>query len=561
MSDKIKIDEFTIENINKDFNIPIYQRPYAWTTKEVEVLLMDFFNAYNNEKDYYIGNIVTYPNNDKLDIVDGQQRWTTLFLIGIIAGWEKNINLDYEIREKDREFLEEIQNKFDEKKQYQDINNNLIENLRFIKSFFDDKKDDDFKKWISTNVKFVLTELNENIDVNKYFEVMNNRGIQLEKHHILKANLLSKIDKEEQKIYAKVWDYCSDMNVYLEEYILKDEENEEKIKDIRKGLLSKPLKQFTGNDSEEKTLFEILGEDKVKIDTEANKEINSTKEIYKSIISFESFLLHIYKITIDDTITINDSDLLEIIKIDNSKNAKEFIEAILEYRVLFDYFVFKRDKEQKAYLKTIDIDNEGTIKTDNNLLMIELLFEITSSKFNLWLTDFLKQVKTQKDTNSLVEFLETKDKKEAKKRKADKEFEELLNQGTSTPHYWFYKLEYLLWKDDVWKDIKILKSYNINNYRLKHLSSIEHIQPQHPQAECKEWGDCNIDNFGNLALISKNMNSKLSNQCFKNKRADIEKQISNGRVESLKMLLIYSKYNDWNSDNCKEHYDEMINIL
>jgi len=569
--------EYTVSQIEYSFNIPIYQRPYAWNAKEVEVLLMDFYNAFESDKEsYYIGNIVTSISSEKQDIVDGQQRFTTLFLIGVIAKWDKNIQLEYEIRENDREFLEYIvNNNFKEKEKYDDINSNLIENLKFIENVFENerigegnssveiKNIETFSQWIYTNVKFILTQLSGDIDVQKYFEVMNNRGVQLEKHHILKANLLHTIDNDdEKKRYAKIWDYCSDMNVYLEEYILKDEDNTEKIKEVRKKLLKNPIDSFDTNNNTEIKLLDILDSTVMQkdIDNEIKKEKLNKKQSYKSIISFETFLLHVYKISYDENIKINDSNLLEIIKIDTPNfSAKKFIKDILEYRILFDYFVFKRDKEQKPKLRTLN--DENGMMEDSSLLMIELLFEITSSKFNLWLTEFLKFIKINKDKNEIVKKLEKLDNKEMMKRKGGKNFDNILNQGTSTPHYWFYKLDYILWKDYNWKAINVIKKYSIVDFRFTNLVSIEHIQPQNPEEECQEWGEFDINNFGNLALISNHMNSKLSNQCFMNKKSDIEKQINNKTVESLKMLLLYSKYENWNVENCKTHHEEMVKLL
>ncbi|WOE71072.1 hypothetical protein RZR97_05710 [Hydrogenimonas thermophila] len=75
--------------------------------------------------------------------------------------------------------------------------------------------------------KIVLTILPEGIDIVKYFEVMNNRGKQLEKHQILKAKFLEVLKNDNEINWAKIWDYCSNMNVYVEDYIyyndLKDE--------------------------------------------------------------------------------------------------------------------------------------------------------------------------------------------------------------------------------------------------------------------------------------------------------------------------------------------------
>ncbi|EGD3084226.1 DUF1524 domain-containing protein, partial [Campylobacter coli] len=98
----------------------------------------------------------------------------------------------------------------------------------------------------------------------------------------------------------------------------------------------------------------------------------------------------------------------------------------------------------------------------------------------------------------------------------------VLDQGTATPHYWFYRLEYYLWKYSKIKyylDGKNLKEIKLkdknfgdiaNNFYFRNLNSIEHVQAQ-SKANEKDWDDENIDNFGNLALISSSFNSSLSN--------------------------------------------------
>ena len=92
---KLSVDQQSIfalfSDKKTDFLIPDYQRPYAWTEDECETLWDDIFNfAFpNNNKDefssddeYYLGPIVTFKNNKgKLEIIDGQQRLTTLMLL------------------------------------------------------------------------------------------------------------------------------------------------------------------------------------------------------------------------------------------------------------------------------------------------------------------------------------------------------------------------------------------------------------------------------------------------------------------------------------------------
>ncbi len=92
---KLNIDQKTIESLfsdpKTDFLIPDYQRPYAWSETECRTLWDDIFSfAFpddNSEKfrttdEYFLGPIVTFKNDDgKQEIIDGQQRLTTLMLL------------------------------------------------------------------------------------------------------------------------------------------------------------------------------------------------------------------------------------------------------------------------------------------------------------------------------------------------------------------------------------------------------------------------------------------------------------------------------------------------
>lgn len=68
------------------FIIPMYQRPYTWGEDECSQLwqdIVEFFNDSDKQKDdkYFLGSIVTYIENGKQNIIDGQQRTTTLMLL------------------------------------------------------------------------------------------------------------------------------------------------------------------------------------------------------------------------------------------------------------------------------------------------------------------------------------------------------------------------------------------------------------------------------------------------------------------------------------------------
>jgi uncharacterized protein with ParB-like and HNH nuclease domain len=125
---KLNIDQKTIAGLfsdkRADFLIPDYQRPYAWEISECQTLWDDIFffafpdndytkfNSYGDE--YFLGPIVTFKNeNNKMEIIDGQQRLTTLMLL-LRAFYEKFGNMQDENSKKTKENLEKCIWKTDE---------------------------------------------------------------------------------------------------------------------------------------------------------------------------------------------------------------------------------------------------------------------------------------------------------------------------------------------------------------------------------------------------------------------------------------------------------------
>ena len=92
---KLNVDQKTIKDLfqNKkaDFLIPDYQRPYAWGENECRTLWDDIFSfaipdegrtEFDSNSEYFLGPIVTFKNDDeKMEVIDGQQRLTTLMLL------------------------------------------------------------------------------------------------------------------------------------------------------------------------------------------------------------------------------------------------------------------------------------------------------------------------------------------------------------------------------------------------------------------------------------------------------------------------------------------------
>ncbi|MBF7069543.1 DUF262 domain-containing protein [Campylobacter volucris] len=685
------------------FEIPPYQRLYEWNKEQIQTLLNDIKTKFDEDKkdenknEYFIGNVVVSKKDDKYLLIDGQQRLTTLFLIGFFLSYKKcenwqnfimqdnKLRISMPIREKEEKVLKEFAKFCNEcnnrendlflqklKEFPQDISQNIPQALETIVNWFKENIEENikenienFSKFIYSNVKFVFVKLAENTDLNRFFIRMNNRGKQLEKHEILKARLLSKIndDKSERTLYAHIWDICSQMDNYIFQ----------KASDRKISKSNESSK----DDKQKNTIDDIIKKDQQKI---TKKDDDEDKSKFKSIVDFPTFLLHVYKLAYLEEdkneiskITIDKNKLLEIIKIEE-KEAKNFIENLLKYRILFDYFVVKGiDDVENSYkirrLSKNKKNNTYTISEDSNempdLAMVQNYLRVArsgmSNNHHHWLTpflkflyknielkiaydkvgdsdkqelqikinefniitnfqDFLNKLNLSKDIEKkLIEFLENLDtalaKEQASTTEQNKNKKDLLeisnevfitleikdkqmsvedtffneenkditnlDQGTATLHYWFYRLEYYLWKYSKIeyiskvKDNEKLKEINWGNFSeiassfyFRNLNSIEHVQAQ---SKAEEWGeDKEIDNFGNLALISSSFNSSLNNQDVQSKYRDFQKRYiddTKKAIISLKLWLIYALAKDgedkitWTFEKAKKHKEQMLKIL
>ena len=125
---KLNIDQKSVRALfsekKSDFLIPDYQRPYAWGEKECQTLWDDLFlfafpdndcDKFNSESDeYFLGPIVTFKNEEgKMEIIDGQQRLTTLMLL-LRAFYEKYGSMRNDKAVKTSKFIEQCIWKTDE---------------------------------------------------------------------------------------------------------------------------------------------------------------------------------------------------------------------------------------------------------------------------------------------------------------------------------------------------------------------------------------------------------------------------------------------------------------
>lgn len=190
------IGEISMEDIyNKNIKIPFYQRPYKWKLENVRYLCEDIKDGFLKNNKYLLGNIILHEENDELNIVDGQQRLTTIALI--LKSLKKKINL-----------LENI-----------NINSNeaLKRNYSFIESYFSNfERKGDLIEFILNNLVVTYIKTKDLDEAFKFFDTQNSRGKKLDDVDLLKNHYfmhLGDMDISIQKQIAKEWKKYENMRV------------------------------------------------------------------------------------------------------------------------------------------------------------------------------------------------------------------------------------------------------------------------------------------------------------------------------------------------------------
>lgn len=184
-------------NIQGTLCIPEYQRPYLWSTKELERLINDleeYFNSTDLAKPlYYLGSIILHQENGKLNVIDGQQRITTLALLqGALGKPTPKVKYDSPIS------IFNIQENY--KFLTNDVNFDRIQNIDLAQ----------------LNVTLIVT-YNED-DAYTFFETQNTGGVRLTGVDIIKAHHLRVITTRggQQDHYAQVWESQHEVDTVVE---------------------------------------------------------------------------------------------------------------------------------------------------------------------------------------------------------------------------------------------------------------------------------------------------------------------------------------------------------
>ncbi len=372
---------------NVEYMVPIYQRNYAWEKDQIEQLLQDIQDVSNNVKNYYLGSLIVNKVENRYEVIDGQQRLTTLYLMMLcLNGLRAKYGLPQTMIVPEEALIFEARDKSNatfKKMKKGEISDEwasveLKNGYNIISSYFDlhfvenNQLNSNYEKF-SNNLKkvnIVRVQVPEGIDLNHYFEIMNTRGEQLTPHEIVKARILAVLNKTcEKKVVeaaARIWDACAMMDSYVQMNFDTETRKKmfgEKWTDFNCNSFdsavalcipeekTKKAAQNNQNDEEKEDLTFILS-DFLKngaILKESEKIKDSQKEEqerFDSVITFPNFLLHVNAIvSANMQASLDDKDFLDTLKKywEDVNQAKVFIFATLKCRCLFDKYIIKRE--------------------------------------------------------------------------------------------------------------------------------------------------------------------------------------------------------------------------
>lgn len=622
--------------------IPMYQRNYAWDEGEITQLIQDVIDYIPEGRNYYIGTLVVFAREGKqtvFETIDGQQRLTTLSLIASYlknanvcdVSWYQKLAIDFDSREHSRQTLNAIfKGQFTDDPSevlgQKEINAAILNGYRLIKKILPQKlvenkvAPEHFAGFFFSNVHIMRVMVPKDTELNHYFEIMNNRGEQLEKHEVLKSRMMEllKDDKDALNCVQMVWEACANMEKYVQMGFTPDQRDaifgakdwgQFNITDF--DGLTMVLTQPSGADSDsgsELTLAEII--QKAGVNAAYENASNESPERFNTVINFPNFLLQVLRVQMEeDIIRLDDKRLITtfescVLKSANPVEAvKKFTFNLLRCKYLFDQYIIKREfikgtdgwslKRFKwngggesscvgrgNYVNTFG-DEEAVGTENRRILMLLSAFHVSTPTlvYKHWLNAALHHLFTSKEVraSSYLDYLESVAKAFVFDRflafNGGIEYFEIIygNKGRcqATPEEVLVdEMKARLSFDNIennlvfnYLDYLLWLEHQgtdsiVKAYEFTFRSSVEHYYPQHPLPGHDSLPSDALNSFGNLCLISHSKNSRLSNLTPDMKAG----YYRNNTIDSVKQHLMM-KLQPWDTVAISKHYDEMKEVL
>lgn len=567
MAQKIESDKLLIKDVfSKWFRIPEYQRPYVWDEDQVTELLDDIMQAKvsNPDGQYFLGSLVLRKKEKEegetkyieYDLLDGQQRLTTLFLITAVvrdltpatnssriktcqdtifqmANPDDNIperlRVVFDIREQVKDFINEfikeqggtdkeseLKLKINNKKEDISIRN-MAKAILNIRDFFLNNSIDDFFPFLRSNVLLIYVAAEDLEDAFRLFTIMNSRGVKLRNSDILKADNLGKIKESSRLKFAKKWEetesyFGEDFDAFLSHIrtiLVKQKAVSSLLKEFEDNIYNP--KSFDRNTKTYTTQRPLLekGEDTFKF-------VDRYKKHYEQLFENDNYDLY------------SSFELYNFLQL-----MQKGFEADLWIAPLLRYY----DK----------------FKTENLLDFVKAL----DNKFaNDWLNGYTPTTRIE-NTNAIIQAIDDAEKSAdiltSNSLKLDtKDLEEVLSGNI----YGRRAARYVLLKLD------LLYHGHTTKFDMPKTISIEHILPQTPDNSSQwkiDFSDIDRETWtnriGNLVLISRRKNSGQGNKDYFDKK---EKYFKNNVELFSNSIRIFNQYPTWTLTELKKNNADVL---
>jgi uncharacterized protein with ParB-like and HNH nuclease domain len=530
--------EESVHSVFKEqrYEVPFYQRPYAWDVENAEELFEDLYTASlasgKNASSYFLGSIVLFDSGkgDRHKIIDGQQRLVTLQLLLLALATEitdtnyKEELLSY-IRSKENVFAgtksepvvkigDRYQNFFaqliyDPSKISDDYENLsgpetlLLKNYRYFQNKIATTNNiDPVKFGVFVMQRCIVASLRAHHEQSalRIFTVLNDRGVDLHPVDILKAQLISNAGVTEQDMerYARDWEE--------DEFSLGREEFLNLFNYIRMIFVKSRTKRLL----HEEILDEL--DTKPKVKTFLDTELSDYCELYSELLNPK------------------EAELRNIIKILEATNQKDWVAPAL--------FMLKHKRALKDKF-------------------IPLMKRLAALSIMMLCTPFTEGQRVGRYGRVLVEITEVLAKKktfsELKNILCSGEELSRIEQNLVSDAYSLRNVRaFLLWSETLVGDGG--RSIEAGKMTVEHLLPNKvGTEPYWTKQFGREW-ETYSNHIGNLVLVSSKLNNDLGRRPFQEKKEIIKRRIKTGWVITDQAL----ENEDWTPQLVKKRGEELI---
>ena len=565
---KLSVDQKNIITLfgdkNSNFVIPDYQRPYAWTEEECQTLWEDIFEfafpngqykEFNSDEEYYLGPIVTFKNeNNKKEVIDGQQRLTTLMLL-LRAFYVRFSLMKTDESMKTRDLIAKCIWRTDE------FGTANLNELKIDSEVATDNDKEEFLDILKTgivkdnqkskyakNYRFFQAKieefLNEYLDVFSYFPI-----------RILNNCILLPIEADNQNTALRIFSTLNDRGLPLSDadifkaqfykYYSKKGEKENFIKKWKEleEVCSKIFKPISGTPMDELFTRYMYFE-------RAKKGIkSSTTEALRKFYEKDS-----YALLNNDTTLQNLIDLADFWNDVSNQDQDRFSERILKRLFVLNYapngmwtyflsVYFMKNKDEDN-----NLDDDRLYEFLNKITAFIFAYAITNPGVNALRTPVFAEMINIVE-NKEVTFDEYKFEKE------------LLRSIIENYGFWNQR--------PVTKSMLAWWAFNNEKQKLislENIFEIEHIYAKKRQENEKTLSDDKLlDVLGNKAILEKRINIRASDYRFEDKKkyykgfTNSRNQLKEGTLNEELIDLANNNKSDFTEEDIIKRNKEIIN--